>query len=132
MFGKFLAMVIAPEVNVTASDIKKEYDTDKKDYSTPRMFQLDSIAFADPAAARKALEKFDKGTDFAWLKANADGRVLKPKTDQDQNDNAQKDNSQDDKTQMVDFNRDIVTEDGLPQTHAERPERPQGRGHPDL
>lgn len=114
VFGKFLAMVIAPEVNVTASDIKKEYDTDKKDYSTPRMFQLNSIAFADPAAARKALEKFDKGTDFAWLKANADGRVLKPKTDQDQGDKAQKENTQDDKTQMVEFNSDIVTEDGLP------------------
>jgi len=75
IFGKFLSMVIVPGINVQEGDIRKEYEKNIETYSTPRMLQLQSVLFDGPDAAREALEKFNRGTDYRWLRANAEGRV---------------------------------------------------------
>lgn len=79
IFTKFISMVIAPEIDLKKEDLQKEYETHIDDYSTPRMLKLESIVFADPSAARAALAKYNQGTDFQWLKANAEGRLTDPK-----------------------------------------------------
>jgi hypothetical protein len=39
------------------------------------MVRLQGIAFADPAAAQRALERLNAGADLAWMQANAGGQL---------------------------------------------------------
>jgi len=77
-FNKFISMAIAPEIDLKKEDLQKEYDQHIEDYSTPRMLKLDSIVFSEASAGRAALEKYNQGTDFQWLKSNAEGRITDP------------------------------------------------------
>lgn len=75
LFGKFAEKVIVPEIKVKESDIKAYYESHKAEYTFPAFYRLESLAFKDQKAAKKALDKLKAGTDFKWLRANADGVV---------------------------------------------------------
>jgi hypothetical protein len=55
--------------------VQKHYQAHKADYTTPRMFRLDGLAFSSPKHAEAALARLRAGTDFKWLKSNADGVI---------------------------------------------------------
>ena len=77
LFGAFIEKVVAPDVKMTDDDVKAYYTEHVGDYSYPEMMLIKSIVFVKKADAESAIDKLRKGTEFEWLKANADG--LAPK-----------------------------------------------------
>ena len=75
VFGAFVQRVVLPEVDVKESDLRAYYDQHQAEYSYPQFYKLDSVAFAAAKDAEAALEKLRKGTDFEWLKANAERQL---------------------------------------------------------
>ncbi len=73
LFDLFMKRAVVPDVKPKPEDMKAYYESHKKEYSTPRMVMLDSIAFTDRKRAVAALSRLRKGTDFKWLKENAKG-----------------------------------------------------------
>ena len=71
LFDLFMKKAVIPDVKPKPEDMKAYYESHKKDYSTPAMVMLDSIAFKDRKRAEHALSRLRKGTDFKWLKENA-------------------------------------------------------------
>jgi parvulin-like peptidyl-prolyl isomerase len=75
LFGGFVEKVIVPDVKVTEPDAQGYYARHATEYSYPQMFKLDGIAFTSAKGAEDAVERLRTGTDFQWLRANADGQV---------------------------------------------------------
>jgi parvulin-like peptidyl-prolyl isomerase len=75
VFGAFVERVLRPEIKITRSDLGAYYQEHIDQYTTPAMVRLRSIVFSDASAAQAALDKLKKGTDFRWMKANAEGQV---------------------------------------------------------
>jgi parvulin-like peptidyl-prolyl isomerase len=75
LFGGFVDKVIVPDVKVTEPDAHAYYTRHAAEYSYPQMFKLDGIAFTSAKGAQDAVERLRAGTDFQWLRANADGQV---------------------------------------------------------
>jgi hypothetical protein len=75
LFSLFLERVLAPEVKVTEADVQRYFEKHKAEYTYPQMFKLDGIAFTTVKGAQTAVEQLRSGTDFQWLRANADGQV---------------------------------------------------------
>ncbi len=77
LFGLFVGKVIAPDVKVTDADLNAYYEKHKGEYTSPERMRVKSIAFKDGKSAETAMRKLVKGTDFEWMKTNADGRSKK-------------------------------------------------------
>ncbi len=77
VFSTFLAKVVVPGVKVSRDDVEAYYREHRSEYSSPEKMRLDSLIFGKRIDAEKALEDLRKGTDFKWLKDNADGQVDK-------------------------------------------------------
>jgi hypothetical protein len=75
LFTAFLKKVVLPDVKVGEGDIKAWYEGHKKDYSSPGMLRLESIAFVARSDAETARTKAASGADFGWLKKNSGGQV---------------------------------------------------------
>ncbi len=75
LFEMYVQRAIFPEVKVTEADLEAYYAKHQKDYTTPEMVQLDSLAFSTRADAQDAFTKLQKGADWNWLGANAKGRL---------------------------------------------------------
>ena len=75
VFGKFVEKAILPDVKVTEGDVRKYYDEHATQFSLPAFYTLSSIGFERQRAAQAAHEKLKGGTDFKWLKGNADGQL---------------------------------------------------------
>lgn len=75
LFGLFVQRVIDPSVEVTEDEIRAFYEAHLADYTEPEMVRLESLTFADPAAALHALERLNAGADLRWTRANAAGQV---------------------------------------------------------
>ncbi len=73
LFDLFIKKAVVPDVKPKPEDLKAYYDAHKKEYSTPRMVKLDHVTFKTEKLARQALARLNKGTDFKWLKGNAEG-----------------------------------------------------------
>ncbi len=73
LFDLFIKKAVVPDINPKPEDMQAYYEAHKKEYSTPRMMKLDHLAFKTESQARQALARFNKGTDFTWLKGNAEG-----------------------------------------------------------
>jgi hypothetical protein len=71
----YATMVIIPDVKVSEDDGKKYYEQHKNEFSFPAFYKLQSLGFRNASAAESAMEKVRAGTDWAWLKANADGQL---------------------------------------------------------
>ena len=77
VFDTFVQKVIVPESKMREDEVKKYYGANLKDYSTPEMRRIRSLAFTRQAAAENAMRKLKEGADYGWLVANAEGQVDK-------------------------------------------------------
>jgi parvulin-like peptidyl-prolyl isomerase len=79
LFGLFVQRVVLPDVEVLESEIKAYYEAHADEFSTPRFYRLDGLTFAKDKDAQKALESLRKGSDFAWVRANAEHQLPEEK-----------------------------------------------------
>ncbi len=75
IFGMFVEKVLRPDITVAPSDLDTYYKDHIDRFTTPGMVKLKSLVFGNASAAQAALDKLKKGTDFGWVKANAEGQV---------------------------------------------------------
>jgi parvulin-like peptidyl-prolyl isomerase len=75
LFSTFVERVIVPDVKVTEPDAQRYFEEHKAEYTTPQMYKLDGIAFTTASGAQGAIERLRAGTDFQWMRANAEGQV---------------------------------------------------------
>lgn len=75
LFSAFVGAVVAPGVSTKPEEIKAWYDAHQGDYMYPPFYRLDALGFAKQEDAMAAAVKLRQGTDFKWLRANADGVV---------------------------------------------------------
>lgn len=79
VFGKFVEKAVLPDIKITEGDIKKYYDEHAAQFSYPAFYTLSSIAFEKQKAAQAGFDKLQAGTDFKWLKSNAEGQLAEGK-----------------------------------------------------
>jgi hypothetical protein len=77
VFDAFVQKVIVPDSKIKEDDAKGYYAGHLREYSSPEMMRVRSLAFARRADAEDALRKFKDGADFGWLASNAQGQVGK-------------------------------------------------------
>lgn len=75
LFGLFIQKVVEPSIRIDDDEVKRAYEASLGEFTTPEMIRIDSLAFADADAGRKAVERLQAGADFAWMRENAEGRV---------------------------------------------------------
>jgi hypothetical protein len=56
-------------------EVKRYYDGHLREFSSPEMMRIRSLAFTRRTAAEDAMRKLREGTDLNWLAANAAGQV---------------------------------------------------------
>jgi parvulin-like peptidyl-prolyl isomerase len=79
LFGAFVAKAVAPDIKLKEEELKTYYDQHIKEYTYPEMMKIKSLAFLKREDAEKAIVNLRKGTDFQWLKTNAEGQLDKDK-----------------------------------------------------
>jgi hypothetical protein len=77
IFDSFVQKVIAPENKMRQEEVSQYYNGHLKEYSTPGMLRVRSLAFGRRGAGEDAMRKLREGADYGWLAANAEGRVAK-------------------------------------------------------
>jgi parvulin-like peptidyl-prolyl isomerase len=75
LFGVFLRKVVGPGIQLTEQDVKTYYDEHRREYSSPEMIRIKSLAFAERKDAEAAAESLRKGADFQWVASQAGGQV---------------------------------------------------------
>jgi hypothetical protein len=75
LFTAYVERAIMPQVKVTEEEGKVYYEKHKAEFTSPAMYRLESLVFTTPAAAQSALDRLRQGTDFKWLRTNAEGQV---------------------------------------------------------
>lgn len=75
LFGAYVEKVVVPDVKVTEQEGKDYYAQHRAEFTFPAFYKLEGLAFSSKAAAEAAQKKLRAGTDFAFLRANADGQV---------------------------------------------------------
>ena len=77
IFGAFVKKAVAPDIKLKEEEIKAYYDQHIKEYTYPEMMKINSLVFSKREDAEKTLTSLRQGTDYQWLKANAEGQVDK-------------------------------------------------------
>jgi hypothetical protein len=75
VFGAFIQKAVVPDVKLKEEELKAHYDQHIKDYTYPEMMKMSSLVFEKREGAEKAILALRKGTDFQWVKANAEGQL---------------------------------------------------------
>ena len=75
VFGAFVQKAVTPDVKLKEEDLKNYYDGHIKEFTYPEMMKITSLAFGKRDDAEKAIVNLRKGTDFQWVKANAEGQL---------------------------------------------------------
>ena len=75
LFSVFVEKVLRPDIKITPADVREYYDKHIDQYSYPEMVKLRSLCFGSSSSAQTAIGKLKSGTDFQWMKANAEGLV---------------------------------------------------------
>jgi parvulin-like peptidyl-prolyl isomerase len=75
LFGAFLRKVVAPGIRLTDEEIRAYYDEHRREYSSPEMIRIRSLAFADRKDAEAAAGSLRQGADFHWVASRAEGQV---------------------------------------------------------
>jgi parvulin-like peptidyl-prolyl isomerase len=97
LFGVFLEKVIRPGIRLEEKELKEYYDKHTAEFSSPEMMRINGLIFSKKELAEDAVHKLKGGTDFSWLRANAEGIV-------------------DDKgEEFLKFDGNLVAVDGLPE-----------------
>lgn len=79
LVGAAVERAVVPGVQVAEAEERAYYQAHLSEYTYPRFFRLEGLAFGSERDARAALQKLRAGTDFKFLAQNADGR-LDPET----------------------------------------------------
>jgi len=77
VLSTFLQKVIVPDSKMTEDEVKRYYDGHLKEFSSPEMMRIRSLAFTNRTAAEDAMRKLREGADANWLATNAAGQVGK-------------------------------------------------------
>ena len=75
IFGTFVQKAVAPDIKLEEGELRAYYDEHIKDYTYPEMMKISSLVFAKRDDAEKAIINLRKGTDFQWVKENAENQV---------------------------------------------------------
>jgi parvulin-like peptidyl-prolyl isomerase len=75
LFGVFLEKVIRPGIRLEEKEIKEYYEKHIAEFSSPEMMRINGLIFSKKERAEEAVRKLQEGTDFSWLRANAEGIV---------------------------------------------------------
>jgi hypothetical protein len=75
IFGAFVQKAVAPDVKLKEEELKTNYDKHIKEYTYPEMMKIVSLAFGKREDAEKAIANLRRGTDFQWMKENAEGQI---------------------------------------------------------
>jgi len=75
IFGAFVQKAVAPDVQLKEEELKTYYDEHIKEYTYPEMMKMISLVFGKRDEAERAIANLRKGTDFQWVKANAEGQI---------------------------------------------------------
>jgi parvulin-like peptidyl-prolyl isomerase len=81
LFSTFVQRVVAPDIKLTPEELTRYYDSHITEFTVPEMIRIRPLAFTKKEYAESAREKLLKGTDFQWLRENADGRIDSNKKD---------------------------------------------------
>lgn len=76
LFGVFVQKVIEPAIRLDEADLKAYLEEHADEYSSPEMMRIESLAFSERKNAEEAVEKLREGSDFQWMRANVEHRVL--------------------------------------------------------
>lgn len=76
IFGSFIRKVIYPEIIIDEKELRAYYSSHILDFTFPETITISSLVFKDRDSAESAFEKLNKGSDFYWIKSNAEGQVL--------------------------------------------------------
>jgi parvulin-like peptidyl-prolyl isomerase len=75
VFGAYVQKAVVPEIKLKEEEIKSYYDRHIKEFTYPAMMKIVGLVFAKREGAEKAIINLRKGTDFQWVKANAEGQL---------------------------------------------------------
>ena len=75
VFGAFIQKAVVPDVKLKEEELKAYYGQHIKDYTYPEMMKMSNLVFEKRENAEKAILALKKGTDFQWVKANAEGQL---------------------------------------------------------
>jgi hypothetical protein len=75
LFGAYVQKVVVPDVKVGEDEGKAYYEQHRADFTFPAFYKLEALNFSTPEAAQAAMKKLAAGTDFGFLRANADGQL---------------------------------------------------------
>jgi hypothetical protein len=73
VFGMYLEEFLVPQAQVPEEEIRTAYEERSDEFLLPLTVEVDSLTFNGGDNARKALESLERGADFKWLSANAQG-----------------------------------------------------------
>jgi len=75
VFGTFIQKAVVPDVKLKEEELKAHYGQHIKDYTYPEMMKMSNLVFEKRESAEKAIVALKKGTDFRWVKVNAEGQL---------------------------------------------------------
>jgi len=75
VFGAFIQKAVVPDVKLKEEELKAYYGQHIKDYTYPEMMKMSNLVFEKRESAEKTILALKKGTDFQWVKANAEGQL---------------------------------------------------------
>jgi len=75
IFGAFVQKAVAPDIKLKEEELKTFYDEHIKEYTYPEMMKMISLVFGKRDDAEKTILDLRKGTDFQWVKDNAEGQI---------------------------------------------------------
>ena len=77
IFQAFLKRVIIPGIKISQDEIASYYHEHASEFSIPEVQLMSSLVFGKRSDAEKAAEHLNQGTDFKWIKDNAEGQMDK-------------------------------------------------------
>jgi parvulin-like peptidyl-prolyl isomerase len=75
LFGEFVEKVIRPGIRLAEKELQEYYEKHIAEFSSPEMMKIDGLIFSKKEQAEGAIRKLREGTDFSWIRANAEGIV---------------------------------------------------------
>jgi hypothetical protein len=75
LFGTFFQRAIDPEIKMDEADLKAYMREHIGEFTSREEMRIESMAFSGKAYAEDAIEKLRKGSDFQWIRSNAEGRI---------------------------------------------------------
>ncbi len=75
IFEAFLKKVVAPDIKLDQKELEAYYQKNISEFTSSRMMRIKDLVFEKRDDAVAAMQNLNKGTDFAWLSANAHGQI---------------------------------------------------------